>query len=92
MQKYLKVLSKLSRKNSNNAIIIIIMIIIIIIIIIITLVIKIIKTFMNIFLRKINADRPDDGGCFANGSGGISFNKVNETQSKKNVRLNKVVM
>ena len=69
-----------------------IIIIMIIIIIIITLIIKIIKTFMNIFLRKINADRPDDGGCFANGSGGVSLNKVNETQSKKNVKVNKVVI
>ena len=47
---------------------------------------------MNIFLRKINADRPDDGGCFANGSVGVSLNKVNETQSKKNVKVNKVVI
>ena len=47
---------------------------------------------MNIFLRKINADRPDDGGCFANGSGGVSLNKVNETQSKKNVKVNEVVI
>ena len=47
---------------------------------------------MNIFLRKINADRPDDGGCFANDSGGVSLNKVNETQSKKNVKVNEVVI